>query len=269
MRSHLLSVVSPSDSYLKSVHAEQILKGNLKAATCSNCHGAHDLLRPDNPQSKVYRTNIPKTCGACHPVPLKNYTQGIHGRAMENGVLHAPVCTSCHGEHDIEAPSQQQSTVSKRAQVRATCTRCHDNERIMSLYGIVTAREASYMDSFHGLFSATGSNVVASCADCHRAHNILPPSDPASSVNKANLPHTCAKCHPNAGPNFAKGPVHIIPTAPGQRIFYLVRLFYIGLLSVLIGGMVLHNTLLMTRRAVTKLELELTDVGTYRRFTGS
>ena len=267
VKSHMISVMNPSDSYGKSIHAQQIAKGNLKAASCSKCHGTHDLLESDDPKSKVYRKNIPDTCGACHPGPLADYKQGIHGRAMANGIKDAPTCVDCHGEHDIEAPGQQGSSVNKRAQVTATCTRCHDNERIMYRYGVVTGRQASYMDSYHGLASAAGSDVVASCASCHEAHKILPQSDPQSSINQQNLPVTCGKCHRNAGPNFAVGAVHIMPTAPDQKALGIVRMIYLILIAGTVGGMILHNTLMMMRRATRKLRQELSGVNTYRRFT--
>ncbi|MDH5590150.1 MAG: TerB family tellurite resistance protein, partial [Gemmatimonadota bacterium] len=33
------------------------------------------------------------------------------------------------------------------------------------------------------------------CVDCHPAHRILPPSNPASTVYAANVPETCGRCH--------------------------------------------------------------------------
>jgi predicted CXXCH cytochrome family protein len=33
------------------------------------------------------------------------------------------------------------------------------------------------------------------CSDCHGAHEILPPSDPASTVYALNIPRTCGSCH--------------------------------------------------------------------------
>ena len=267
VKNHMISVMNPSDSYLKSVHSQTIMRGDLKAATCTKCHGTHDLLSSDDPASKVYHKNIPNTCGTCHPGPKADYEKGIHGQAMAHGIKDAPTCIDCHGEHDIEEPAQQGSSVSKRAQVTATCTRCHDDERIMYRYGIVAGRQASYMDSYHGLASAAGSEVVATCASCHEAHNILPPSDPESAVNVKNLPATCGKCHKEAGPNFAVGAVHIMPTDPGQKALGIVRLIYLLMITVVVGGLIAHNTLLMVRHAATKFKQELGGEGTYRRFT--
>jgi cytochrome b subunit of formate dehydrogenase/RNase P subunit RPR2 len=267
IKTHMISIANPSDSYLKSKHAKSILAGNLKAATCVNCHGSHGLLPANNPASRVYRANIPETCGECHPEPLAQYKESIHGRAFAKGIKDAPTCFDCHGEHDIEAASEENSTVNPRNVVTKTCVKCHDNENIMKRYGIVTGRQASYMDSYHGLASAAGSNVVATCASCHESHRILPQDDPASSVNHANLPKTCGKCHKNAGPNFAVGAVHIMPTDPGQAALGIVRLLYIILIGAIIGGMIVHNTLVMARRAIGKFKDELDDEGTYRRFT--
>ncbi|MBI2431545.1 MAG: hypothetical protein HYV26_01595 [Candidatus Hydrogenedentes bacterium] len=41
---HMVSVVQPSQAYVKSTHANAIREGNLDAAVCSACHGAHNIL---------------------------------------------------------------------------------------------------------------------------------------------------------------------------------------------------------------------------------
>ncbi len=267
VKDHLISVANPTESYLSSGHAQAIAGGNLEAAACTNCHGAHDLLPSDDPESRVYRKNIPETCGSCHPEALAEYERSIHGRAMKAGIKDAPTCADCHGEHDILPPSQQGSRVDRRQQVVATCTRCHDNERVMSKFGLVTGRQASYMDSYHGMASAGGSEIVATCASCHGNHLILSAEDSDSSTHKDNLPETCGKCHQNAGPNFAVGRVHIMPTDPGQKALGIVRILYIALITAIIGGMVFHNTLSMGRRALTKFWAERRVRGTYKRFS--
>ena len=40
-----------------------------------------------------------------------------------------------------------------------------------------------------------GLNKSATCVDCHGAHDMKDRRDPASSINKPNLPATCGKCH--------------------------------------------------------------------------
>ncbi|MBI4556140.1 MAG: cytochrome b/b6 domain-containing protein, partial [Candidatus Hydrogenedentes bacterium] len=265
---HMVSVVDPSATYLKSIHAHAILEGrNENAATCSKCHGTHDLLSSMDPNSRVYRMNIPKTCGECHPDILKEFEESIHGQALSAGIKDAPTCIDCHGEHDIEPPEVATSPINLQQVSKATCPRCHDDERIMERYGIVTKRQASYMDSYHGTTGAVAAKVVASCVQCHRVHDIRPVSDPTSSVHPDNLPKTCGQCHENAGPNFAASPVHVIPAATGQKALGMVRLVYIWVIGLTIGFMLLHNTLLLARHALTRLQRERRGPGTYRRFS--
>lgn len=267
VKEHMISLAHPSESYIKSVHGRAIIeKGSEEAAVCHDCHGTHDMLPSQDSRSPVNRLNIPSTCGACHAEVTSEFSQSIHGKALAAGIKDAPTCVDCHGEHQIASPDEEASPVSLRQVSKVTCPRCHDDERIMDRYGVATMRQASYMDSYHGMTSAAGSEVVAGCTSCHGTHDILPASEPMSSIHPDNIPTTCAQCHENAGPNFASGAVHIIPTDPGQKVLGYVRLGYIGLIILVIGGMVFHNSLMMARHAFAKLRRErLADI-TYRRF---
>lgn len=266
VKRHMVSVADPSHAYLQSVHAKAIASGEIEAAVCNDCHGSHNILPAHNPESPVYRRNIASTCGKCHGEAETEFSQSIHGQAFEAGIPDAPTCTNCHGEHTIEAPELTASTVSSQQVSRTTCPRCHDDEKVMEKYGIATMRQASYMDSYHGMAGAAGATVVANCTSCHGVHDILPEEDPASSVHPSNLPGTCGKCHEDAGPNFAIGKVHIMPTDPGQRALGIVRLVYIWLLILVLGGMVAHNTLLMGRHMLMKFGVERRGKGTHQRF---
>src|SRR5690606_26538190 len=144
-------------------HAKAIMEGNMDAAACSDCHGTHDLLPAHDPASPVYAMNVPETCGTCHPAALEEFTRSVHGKAFYAGVKEAPSCVDCHGEHDIEGPDVEGSSVSVKQISKETCARCHDDETVMTKFGIATMRQASYMDSYHGMASAAGSKVVANC----------------------------------------------------------------------------------------------------------
>ena len=67
---------------------------------------------------------------------------------------------------------------------------------------------SSFHDSFHGQAATLKNAKAAVCADCHTPHHNLPPSDPRSSVNPANLAKTCGTCHANASANFVKYDPH-------------------------------------------------------------
>ncbi|MBI5905030.1 MAG: hypothetical protein HZB86_05715 [Deltaproteobacteria bacterium] len=96
------------------------------------------------------------------------------------------------------------------------------------------------MDSFHGIAVEYGMTKAANCSSCHGVHDILPSADPASTVNRANLPKTCGKCHPNAGPNFAKGPVHVEVSPKKALGVFAVRMFYTIFITALMVLFVLH-----------------------------
>ncbi len=227
-------------AYERSVHGMASKKAGLTgSAVCVDCHGNHEILPGDQPRSATNRQKIPTMCGKCHPGILEKYEKSVHGKGMRAGIAESPVCTDCHGEHTIARVSDPSSSVSSR-NIPKTCSGCHEKESISTRYALPKNRFSSYMDSFHGIALEYGMTKVANCASCHGVHDILPASDPASTVNKANLPKTCGKCHPNAGPNFAKGDVHV-EVSPGKAMgVFAVRLFYTIFISALVILFVLH-----------------------------
>jgi cytochrome b subunit of formate dehydrogenase len=253
----------PFFAYQESVHGRAAQHGNSGAAVCSDCHSAHDVARPNDPLSPIFRSRIPATCGTCHAAVLAEYQESIHGRAAAAGITDSPVCTDCHGIHSIRAPEDPQSSVSARAVSRSTCARCHASERLSAEFGVPRQRVESYYDSFHGLESSLGSVSTANCASCHGVHRILPSSDSRSTIHPTNLPGTCGRCHPGASENFARGQIHLVMAVPGgpggppetagdpfgTQVVRWVRSLYLWLIALVIGGMVLHNLLDYVARA--------------------
>ncbi len=246
-------------SIKSSVHIRALESGNLKAATCSDCHGAHDMLPAGDPASKVFKDNIPSTCGAsgCHKGVEDKYMTGIHGSALAQGNKNVPVCTDCHGDHQILAPSNPKSTV-YATNVAQSCSKCHASVRLTERYGMPPDRVVSYMDSYHGLAVREGSTTAANCASCHGAHDILPSSDPRSSINKANLAATCGKCHNGADVRFASTPVHVLPASGQEPLLYWLSQIYVVLIILTIGLMFLHNLIDFIRKSRRKLQLRRT-----------
>jgi len=189
--------------------------------------------------------------------------ESIHGRAVAAGIRGAPICIDCHGEHQILGPSDPGSPVYVSNVSRVTCSRCHEDQQLVARLDLPAKQVASYESSFHGMAAKAGSRTVANCASCHGVHNILPSSDPRSTIAKANLPGTCGACHPDAGKKFALGPIHVLPaSAEGNRILYYVRLFYLVTIPTVIGLMLFHNLLDWLRKARRHLaQYRLPDVG--------
>ena len=244
--------------YELSVHGQAAKQGGA-APDCSLCHGsAHEVL---NTKVAAFRTSVIDTCAMCHTDVVAQYRKSVHGKALAAGIMQAPLCTDCHGEHRILSHSNEDSSVSV-GHIRDTCGNCHGNVPLSSKFGLPTDRLMSFDASFHGLASKAGNETVANCASCHGVHDILPSDDPQSSINPKNLARTCGKCHQGAGQRFAITPVHLLggqAEAPAVRI---VRQFYLLLIPLTIGLMMLHNggdwlrkliTMRFLRRPITRV----------------
>ena len=237
-----IHLVQPLESYTASIHSRALARGE-DAATCSDCHGAHLVLRSSDPKSSVHHEHISGTCSACHAEVAAQYDRSVHGVAAAQGVRESPVCTDCHGEHRILEPLRPDSPVYPSNIPKMTCERCHGDVRLNEKYGLSEDRVATYEGSYHGLEAQFGVAKVANCASCHGVHDILPSSDPQAHTNLANLDDTCGQCHPGAGEKYAIGPVHVMANAPTQPVVYWIRIIYIWLIVFTIGGMLLHNGL--------------------------
>ena len=185
------------------------------------------------------------------------FASSVHGKYLAEGNTQAPVCTSCHGVHSIKAANDKLSQVSAKNQGDVACAQCHNNVRMTAEFGIPGGRTDSYNASYHGMANNVGSNRVPSCSSCHGTHNILPSSDPASTINSANLIKTCGQCHPGDGPNFIKGKMHVDPEAIakadfGTKVNNWVRSVYILMIFSVIGFMVLHNLMIFVRKLLDR-----------------
>jgi hypothetical protein len=232
----------------QSVHGKAILSGDKKAPACQDCHGDHFILPGSDPRSNVSHDHVPRTCGACHLQISSQYQASVHGAALARGVGDAPVCTNCHGEHNIEKPGESSSTVNA-GHISNTCAKCHAKVFIMEKYGVKAEQVATYQESFHGIANEFGELKAANCASCHTAHDILPAGDPRSSVYKGNIPKTCGKCHPGANTNFAKGRIHINPKDKSAGLVYWIALGFKILTLSTLAGLFAHIGLDLFRKA--------------------
>jgi cytochrome b subunit of formate dehydrogenase len=247
----------PFLNYQESVHGKSIARDGdkSKAAVCTDCHGSHEILNGANPKSSIAKANVPFTCAKCHDKVEQEFMASIHGQAVTRGNWQAPVCTDCHGIHGIKAPSDPNSSVNAQNLARSTCARCHESVRLAGEFGFEGRRTSTYMASYHGLASQAGSRVVANCASCHGVHNILPSSDPKSTINQANLIKTCGTCHPGATEKFVQGKVHVdapLSADIGSVAVRWIRRMYLTLIFVTIGSMLLHNLIIWRRKALVR-----------------
>ena len=250
----------PFLSYQQSVHGRATEKGSMQAAVCTDCHGTHEILPANNQHSPIYKFNVPATCGKCHVDIDNTFMQSIHGQAIAHGNALAPVCTDCHGIHSIQSHTDPNSPAAQQNLSRDTCGRCHEGVRLSQEFGVPGNRVTTYYDSYHGLAAEGGSVVAANCSSCHGVHNILPSSDPRSTINKANLDATCGQCHKGVTARFTQTRVHlgdgIHPNDIGSIAVRWVRVIYIVLILAVIGLMFLHNAIIWRSKAVARRRMQ-------------
>ncbi|MEW5981000.1 MAG: cytochrome c3 family protein [Acidobacteriota bacterium] len=241
------------DNYTKtldSVHYASLARGDRTAPLCVDCHGAHNIRRPNQP-----RTRVSDTCARCHAGVSDVYAKSVHGRlAGENADV--PVCTDCHRSHDVAGP--QDELWHKRTP--ELCANCHSNKTLMDKYGLSSNVMTTYVADFHGMTASLqrsdathDSSVVALCTDCHGVHDILKADEPGSRVLKANLVKTCARCHEGATGNFpAAWMSHYEPSWRTAPLVYGVQAFYNVLIPFMIGGLILQVLLHLWRVVVNR-----------------
>lgn len=240
-------------SYEKSVHGSTLLKGNGKAANCVDCHGSHEMKKGLEQSAKMNKMHVVETCSKCHGEVAAEFAQSIHGTAVAKGNFDAPVCTNCHGEHNILRHNDPQSPVAAKNLSSQVCSPCHSSVALSAKYGLANDRFKTFSDSYHGLAIRGGSVEVANCASCHGSHNIKASSDSTSTTHKTHLATTCGKCHPGANDRFGIGSVHVTMAAKEEPMLYWIASAYIILIVVTVGGMFIHNVLDFIRKSKHKL----------------
>jgi predicted CXXCH cytochrome family protein len=241
---------------LDSIHAEIAAEGHPKAPVCTDCHGAHDIQDPDSPRSRVSLT-----CGQCHSQIARDYQASVHGGALvDSENPDVPVCTDCHGVHDIQDPR----TAEFRIESPELCAGCHDDPAIMEKYGLSDVYDI-YRLSWHGVdvavYKANWPNIwheSAVCTDCHGVHAIFSTDSTRSKVHPDNLLSTCQECHPDAGPNWTGAWTghHEISLARTPFVFYTQAFYDSFVLFVLIISAA-YVVLLIIRAMVARVRRNL------------
>ena len=254
----------PVEGYLKSIHNQIRISDPEKGAPdCFDCHGSHSIYGMSDPRSSFNTLNIPKTCGRCHQSEKDEFEQSIHWRAAKRGHFEAPVCNDCHGEHGIKLLDRETAKESHMNISSQVCASCHSSGVMMNRFGLDTRRFESYMKTYHGLASIRGSKDAANCVSCHEVHAIRTQKDPLSSINRSNLVYTCGKCHGKVTPQFASTVMHPVDMQERNPIAYYIKVFYIILIVLVVGGMLLHNlneVMYYVRKKKVELEKEETVV---------
>ena len=132
------------DAYKNSVHGKALtVQGNLDVPTCIDCHGVHNIQDPTTVQ---FRNDTPLLCAKCHTDPkimdkygistqvLNTYVADFHGTTVTlfeqispNTPTNKPVCTDCHGVHNISNVNDPATGIAIKENLLTKCQRCHPN----------------------------------------------------------------------------------------------------------------------------------------------
>jgi len=153
-----------------------------KSLNCIQCHG-----KLEYPHNNVQ----PAGCSECHSAEFNEYSTSSHGIRVSSGASDAPDCIACHGKHDIKKIN--------KLSIPARCFSCHTDSELEEKYKLPGVEFIkAYTFSIHGKATSIMGLINAPvCSDCHSAHAVLPPDNPSSKINKANIPNLCGKCHTN------------------------------------------------------------------------
>lgn len=130
------------DTYRESVHGSALTQqGNLDVPTCIDCHGVHNI---QSPGTATFRNSTPFLCAECHTNNalmhkyglstdvLNTYVSDFHGttvvlfeKSFPDQPTNKPVCTDCHGVHDIARADDPNKGLQTRENLLARCQQCH------------------------------------------------------------------------------------------------------------------------------------------------
>jgi nitrate/TMAO reductase-like tetraheme cytochrome c subunit len=136
--------------YEKSIHWEKIQEGRTESASCTDCHGVHNILSYTNPDSPTYRDRSSLICAGCHENETKiqalfygiqtdsfdTYKQSFHYKSYLSGGKVLATCSDCHENHDIKSEDDPESSINP-ANLPATCGQsgCHPGANNVNVYG--------------------------------------------------------------------------------------------------------------------------------------
>jgi cytochrome b subunit of formate dehydrogenase len=171
--------------YRQSVHGTSLAKGVNASATCTDCHGEHNILSAKDPLSPVAPKNVSaRVCSPCHgSVRLtakyglaadrfKTFEDSFHGLAGRSGSVEVANCASCHGFHDIKPSSDPTSRLS-RDNLAKTCGACHPGANQNFARGSVHVIAASSEEGLLYVISNAYIVLIAVLIGAMAFHNAL------------------------------------------------------------------------------------------------
>ena len=194
-------IVYSKDGHSLFIDAKK-LEGSIHSKiNCSQCHVINNPFK-HRPCENIMQ-NV--DCANCHAEVGADYSLSMHGKLKAANDINAPTCKECHGTHQILGKKNPKSPTFS-TNIPKLCGKCHrEGEKAAVLIENGEDVVGLYTESIHGKgLLKSGLTVTATCTNCHTSHKELPPEDPNSSVNNANIAKTCGTCHHGIEEQFEK-----------------------------------------------------------------
>lgn len=159
--------------YKQSIHWEEIKKGHPEAATCTDCHGVHEIRAIKDDKSSSNHQNSPETCAKCHANKelmsawyygvkddrMDTYKESFHWKALNNGYSIVAACADCHGNHITKSHLDPTSSVYPD-NLPKTCGKknCHPQARFDPKIAAGLVHDKESLHSGELKFNKTGMN---------------------------------------------------------------------------------------------------------------
>lgn len=147
-------------TYKESIHWQKLKEGRY-AASCTDCHGIHNIQSSGNPNSSIFPANVPGTCAKCHENQSKmqalyygirtdrfdTYKKSYHYKSYMGGGRLLAACSDCHENHDTRPAIDPKSAVNP-ANLLSTCGKkgCHEGaNNVFISEGKIHEEESVYL----------------------------------------------------------------------------------------------------------------------------
>jgi hypothetical protein len=189
-----------------------------RGVLCHDCHGGDPTAFETAPahggdfKGALDKLESLSVCASCHGDPDEMRQYGLpadqiaelrtsrHGQLLlDDHNFDAPTCSDCHDPHATLRADDARSEVYP-TNISETCAHCHEDESLMSPYGIPTGQVEAHRESAHGKALYEDQNFAApTCIGCHGSHAALPPA-------VSQISNVCGRCHQNVRRAFDLGP---------------------------------------------------------------
>jgi len=160
------------------------------AATCTDCHGTHDVKPLAQLRTPEGARAMRQACGSCHFEPAS---------AGPDPHADSVSCAGCHEPHRT-LPAEDERSNTNPLNQGSTCGACHDTIAAAWRVDVHGTAVPEMARPGGRLPAGATSPEPPACSACHGAHGMLAPGDPGFH---SRMVERCSHCHEPYAESFA------------------------------------------------------------------